>query len=120
MENTDFIDRIDSMKRLSVKGRLMCDCDHLFEELERYKSCVPKSFYRRSRRQIDKDYKEGIKQINKKIPVFIELPSLKKEGNGSYSKKFDKKKIKTASDISAENEITYENVGLLESGDDIS
>lgn len=87
-----FYDDIDSMIKLRVKSKMFADVNVVLADVakmnkvysilgryaKRIKNLSVKEFYR--------DYKKGMKQINKKIPVFIELPTYEKKGDG-YVKK---------------------------------
>lgn len=83
----------DTMERLRVKRQLMLDASDLFEVFSKkiavYKVCgrFGKRFLNNALREVYKDYKKGVKQINEKIPAFVELPTFEKEGKNMYSKK---------------------------------
>lgn len=55
------------------------------KEKGRFAGCIPKKLKRRADKSILKDFIKGLRQIDKKCPVYIELAKLKKEGNGMYS-----------------------------------
>ena len=73
-----------SMKRLSNKGRLIDDCSLLFSGLSENREVLPKRFRKKCEKTILRDFIAGLKIINKKIPVYIEMPELKSVGNGMY------------------------------------
>ncbi len=87
----------ETMERLKVKRQLILDVTELYEIFSKkiavYKACgfYGKKFLNKSVKEIYKDFKKGVKQINEKIPVFIELPTYRKEGENMYSKKSDLK-----------------------------
>ena len=89
----DEIINSDTMERLRIKRQLILDVSDIFEffskKISVYKVCgrYGRKFLNKSLHEIYKDYKEGVRQINEKIPVFIELPTYKKEGENMYSKK---------------------------------
>ena len=70
------------MIRLDLKGQLIGECCALFETLGYFKECCPKSFNRRAVKTINKDFKKGVRAINEKAKVFIELPKFESKGNG--------------------------------------
>lgn len=84
MEEDKFYDSEISMKRLKNKGRLIDDCSILFCGLAENREVLPKSFRKKCERTILRDFRIGIRIINKKIPVYIEMPELKSVGNGMY------------------------------------
>lgn len=55
----------------------------------RYIGCLPKRAVRAMHRSITKDLIGGLRDLNKKIPRYVEMPTLKKEGNGMYSESYD-------------------------------
>ncbi|MBR4003778.1 MAG: hypothetical protein IKI95_06995 [Clostridia bacterium] len=48
-----------------------------------------RSFLGFTRRSLLKDYKKAFRQIDKKIPVFVELPTYEKCGNGMTKQVFE-------------------------------
>ena len=87
----------DTMERLKIKRQLMLDTSEIFEFFSKriavYKVCgrYGRKYLNNALKEVYKDYKKGVKQINEKIPVYIELPTYKKEGENMYSKNFDLK-----------------------------
>lgn len=75
-----------SMIRLQFKATLIEDCTQLFCVLAKSQGCTPKRFRDIATRTILKDFKKGLKQINKKIPVFVEVPEYSECSPKSYSK----------------------------------
>ena len=55
------------------------------KEKGRFAGCIPKKLKKRADKSILRDFVKGLRQIDKKCPVYIELAKLKKEGNGMYS-----------------------------------
>lgn len=55
------------------------------KEKGRFAGCIPKKLKKRADKSILRDFIKGLRQIDKKCPVFVELAKLKKEGNGMYS-----------------------------------
>ena len=85
MEEKQLYEDTSSMMRLSQKSKLMKDCITVFSMLTQYAKCLDKRFLRLSRKTISKDYKKGLKQIEKKIPVYVEMSTLKECGPGMYT-----------------------------------
>ena len=75
-----------SMIRLQFKATLIEDCTQLFCILAKSQGCTPKQFRDCSTKTIMRDFKKGLKQINKKIPVFVEVPEYSECTPSSYSK----------------------------------
>lgn len=84
MEERTLLEDTESMIRLKVKGKLIKDSEVLFEFLAQKEKALTGRFLRFTRRQLFKDFKRGIKQINKKIPVFVELPKYEEKAPGVY------------------------------------
>lgn len=97
MEENKFYNSEISMKRLKNKGRLIDDCMLLFGGLSEKREVLPKSFRRKCTKTILRDFNKGLKIINKKIPVYIEMPQLKSVGNGMY-REIDSKTKEPVSD----------------------
>lgn len=86
----------EPMIRLSEKAKLTKDVTEVFSGLsknkevylslgrcgKRFRNMVVKSIY--------KDAKKGMKKINSKIPVFIEMPKYESTGNGAWVEKHGK------------------------------
>lgn len=91
------------MLRLDEKKILIKDFCDTFADISRftgqinpgtrikgsYFGCLPKKAVRLMHTTLVKDLIKGLRQINRKFPVYIELPNLKKEGNGMYSENYD-------------------------------
>ena len=75
-----------SMIRLQYKATLIEDCTQLFVILAKSQGCTPKKFRDCATKTILKDFKKGIKQINKKVPVFVEIPEYTEATKNSYAK----------------------------------
>lgn len=85
MEERGLLEDTESMIRLKVKGKLIKDSEVLFEFLAQKEKALTGRFLRFARRQLFKDFKKGIKQINKKIAVFVELPKYEEKAPGIYA-----------------------------------
>lgn len=95
------------MLRLDEKDRLIKDFCSAFSNISRYTGqidpsgktqgryigCLPKKAVKVMHRTLTKDLVKGLKEIDKKFPTYIELPKLRKEGNGMYSENFDLKSM---------------------------
>lgn len=79
------------MIRLDEKSLLIKDCCSIYSYMSRYYSCLPRSFIRITNKSVMRDYKKGLKAIDKKCPVYIEMPNLRNEGNGMYSEEYSNK-----------------------------
>ena len=85
MEEDFLYDDTKSMIRLKTKGKLIKDVCDIVGVLQRNRDALPKRMYKVAERSLSKDFKKGLKILNQHIPVYVELPKLKKEGNGVYS-----------------------------------
>lgn len=97
MEENKFYNSEISMKRLKNKGRLIDDCILLFCGLSEKREVLPRSFRRKCAKTILRDFNKGLRIINKKIPVYIEMPQLRSVGNGMY-REIDSKTKEPVSD----------------------
>lgn len=79
------------MIRLDLKRCLIEDINRICVEIQRYAGATNKRFRRIAMWSINADFRKGLREINKKVPVLIELPNMKKEGNGAYSESHENK-----------------------------
>ncbi|MBE5741210.1 MAG: hypothetical protein E7351_01590 [Clostridiales bacterium] len=86
-EELSEIDNVPLMERLKHKAKLIKSLDELWLSISANKRAYPKGFERTSVKSLMKDFKKGLKVIDKKNPVFIEMPTLKKAGTDGYVKK---------------------------------
>ena len=108
------------MDRFDEKRGLMLDYCELVANLNRYD--LPKSMKRRFYREMGNDINKGLKDINKKIPVGIEMPSREQVGNGMYKETYpdapsDARDVVVCSTdvaISEENQIIVEDEEIME------
>ena len=84
VNDDSFYDGILSMQRLRLKIGLIRDCHVAFCDLAEKKNVSPRSFRRKAERSIKRDFSKGLKQIDKKVPVFFELPKYESVGNGMW------------------------------------
>lgn len=96
MDNDENYFDAETMERLKQKGKLITDTSKIFEDLSKkiqvYKvlGFRGKRFLKKSVSSVYKDFRKGLFKINKKIPVFVEMPTLKSVGeSGVVSKTYD-------------------------------
>lgn len=77
------------MERFNEKMALIDDILSVFNRIKNYGANTPKSVIRAIEKSVSKDLKKGLKIIDKRVPVYIELPNYKKEGNGQYSMEYE-------------------------------
>lgn len=77
------------MVRQRHKTQLISTTNHELELLSRDKLLYGRK-YKKAVKDILKDYFLGVKKINQKNPVFIEMPQLKAVANGQIKKEYDK------------------------------
>lgn len=99
-------EREGSMIRLQHKDALLACVEVIFKRIGRSKAVFPRAVVRVTKRSVLRDYKKGLKKINRRVPVYVELPQFKREGNGMYSKQYGK------SDT-AEKEITVTDISRI-------
>jgi len=71
--------------RIDEKKALIDDCCGMFRDISRYSRYIPNRLFKAITRSITKDFVKGLKIIDRKNPIFIEMPQLQAEGNGMYS-----------------------------------
>lgn len=86
-EDLNEIDNVPLMERLKHKAKLIKGLDEIWLSLSANRKAYPKGFEKTSVKSLMRDFKKGLKVIDKKNPVFIEMPSLKKAGPDGYVKK---------------------------------
>ena len=64
-----------------------------------YLGCLPKRAVRVLHNSLTRDLFKGLKIIDKKFPVYIELPTLKEEGDGMYSENHNNSDNKSDKEI---------------------
>lgn len=85
MASFEEYDDVPCMQRLRHKKRLIYDLNCILTNLAS-KETLYKRYYKKFLKSILKDGLEGFKKINKKNPVFIEMPSLKPTKIDGYVK----------------------------------
>ena len=68
------------MKRLELKELLMLECINSYAVVHKFKACLPNRFYWRICRTINRDFKKGLRLINKETK--IELPVIASNTDG--------------------------------------
>lgn len=95
------------MKRLSFKGKLIKDTLYLFQGISKYSQVLTgrngKKLRKKAERSLYKDFCAGLRNIDCKIPVYIELPKLEKYGNGSYVEKLSNGEKNNPEEVKIEN-----------------
>lgn len=84
MQEKDLFDDTQPMLRLRLKAKLISDTTRVFSGLAKNERALHRSFIKACRRSLEKDFKKGLKNIDKKVPIFIELPKLETCGNGMF------------------------------------
>lgn len=82
-----------TMERLSHKIQLLYDTTEMWKIISQNRACYPNSYYRAYLKSILKDTKKGLKEINKKNGVYVEMPTLKSVGNGQVQKVHDTEEV---------------------------
>lgn len=77
------------MIRQKHKTQLILSTNYELEQLSRDKQLYGRK-YKKATKDILKDYFLGVKKINKKNPVFIEMPQLTAVANGQVKQKYEK------------------------------
>lgn len=86
-EELSEIDNVPLMERLKHKAKLIKGLDELWLSISANKRAYPKGFEKYAVKSLMKDFKKGIKVIDKKNPVYIEMPTLKKVNTDGYVKR---------------------------------
>lgn len=100
------LDGVPSMLKFSIKRKLIQEASDVLGFLMKRKQANPASFTRFATKTIMKDFKKGIRQINQKVPVYVELPKYeeKSKGTGLFTKKYsDSFKYKETGEIEAQD-----------------
>ena len=84
MEEKDLFEDMASMQRLKYDAKLIADCTRVFSGIAKNERVLSRRFKKKACRLIEQNFIRGLKQIEKKIPVFIELPKFETCGNGIY------------------------------------
>lgn len=84
MEDKKVFDGNISMLRLSEKRNLLEDCAVIFLGLSKYREVLPKKFRKKTTRSVMADFNRGLRIVNKRVPVYVELPLLEAKDNGVY------------------------------------
>ena len=88
-ENDDVLDNENLPARLKSKIVLYRAVEDIWKDNSADRKTYPRGYERKKTRDIMKDVKKGIKIINKKVPLYIEMPTLKEVGNGQIKKVYD-------------------------------
>lgn len=105
------IDDVPLMERLKHKIKLHDALRLVFKTISAEQNSYPKSYTRLMLRTFVKDARKGIKIINKKNPVFVEMPKLESVGNGMIKRVNEDSDSCLSDDIV---EVSIPNVSFIE------
>ena len=94
-------------KRVGLKIVLVHAFDKVWNKLDIEKAHYPSGCLSLVTKSFKKDLKKGLKIINKKVPLYIELPDYSKVGNGMY-------KVASSSDSDENVEVSAETMAMME------
>lgn len=124
MEEEEYFDSA-TMLRLAKKGKLIKDVSFIFDilakEIEVYKRLGwrGKRFLSLAVKSVHNDFKIGLKKINKKVPVYVELPKYKPIGDdGVISKTFDGEKKSSSYEVREYTDNSTKLIDLTDEADD--
>jgi len=115
-EELSDLDNVPLMERLKHKAKLIRSLDDLWLSISANKRAYPKGFEKTSVKSLMKDFKKGLKVIDKKNPVFIEMPTLKKAGTDGYVKKVYELQNDNSADENIEIRLPNVDYPLIEDG----
>lgn len=81
----ELLEDMEPMLRLALKGKVLKDWNDILANNNKFRECHSKRNHKRIERILWKDVKDGFKQIDQKVPVFVELPKYSKETDESYA-----------------------------------
>lgn len=79
-----------TMERLSHKIQLLYDTTNMWKVISQNKACYPKPYLKAYMKSILKDTKKGLKEIDKKNGVYVEMPTLKSIADGQVQRVYEK------------------------------
>jgi len=88
-----------TMERLSHKIQLLYDTTNMWKTIAQNRACYPKAYYKAYVKSILKDTKKGLKQIDKKNGVYVEMPTLKPIVDGQVQKVYDTDEVSMEDDL---------------------
>lgn len=80
----EMFDNVKPMMRMALKGRLLEDYNKVMANNSKYEKCHSKLHHKKIEKMFWRDFKAGAKQINDKVPVFVELPKYEQDTDKSY------------------------------------
>lgn len=89
--STEEYDETPSMERIKHFSKLIKDADKIWDSMSRNRKIYPLLYFSFLRRKLKKYVKKGVKVLEKKIPIYVEMPKYKKVGNGQVKKEYDKR-----------------------------
>lgn len=87
------VDDTPTMERIRHKRKLIKDTNDIFSDLAKAREIYPRGYYNKVTKSIKRDVYIGLREINKKNPVYIEMAKLVKVGNGQTKKIGDEENI---------------------------
>ena len=88
-ENDEVLNNENLPARLKSKIALYRAVEGIWRDNSSDRKTYPRGYERKKTRDIMRDVKKGIKIINKKVPLYIEMPTLKEVGNGQVKRVYD-------------------------------
>ena len=110
MLDDDVFEGVPIMERLKHKGKLIQSADTLWTSLSGNAQIYPRGYKKKISKALMKDIYKGIKIIDKKNPVYAEMPKIVPVGNGQVKQVYDGQKKEDVNEIL----ITNPNVPLIE------
>lgn len=86
------------MVRQRHKSQLISSTNKELDMFSRYKALWGKK-YNRAIKDVLKDYFKGVRVINKKNPIFAEMPKLVPVGNGLVKQVYDNQSVDEVTDV---------------------
>ena len=105
--NPETFDKTPGMERIKYKKKLIKDVLNVFSEISSKHQSCPKAVARVMKKSVIKDLKKGLKVLNSKIPVYIELPKYEKVGNGQV-------KLVSSDSLTKDDEVAVTTPTVLE------
>ena len=91
MTNFDDIDNESLAERLKHEITLFRSVEDVWKDTSADKKTYPRGYERFKTRILMKNVKKGIRIIERKNPLYLEMPSMKEIGNGQVKRIYDDK-----------------------------
>ncbi len=111
----EMFEGVKPMMKMAIKGSLLETYNKIMAQNSKYEKCHSKFHYRKIEKTFWKDFKAGVKQIDAKVPVFVELPKYEQDTDKSYVVKVGdetKEKVFPNNDLPAVSAVEVPKVGL--------